>query len=104
MIRGTVAGGFYAADHRSAAAEGNDGDAAAGRLDQDGGYLLFRLGPDDGIGGMGHLAAADAHRIAIALAQAVDGPLGGVGGDGVLADGAAQSGQRSHLRGERAAG
>ena len=57
-------------------------------------HLLLRLGPDDGVGGMGHLAAADAHSVAIAFAQAVDGPLGGIGGDGVLADGAAQGGQR----------
>jgi hypothetical protein len=43
---------------------------------------------------MGNLTAADAHRIAIALAQAVNGALGDVGGDGVLADDAAECGKR----------
>jgi hypothetical protein len=74
--------GFDASEHGGAAAEGDDGDPLVSRCIQQRGHLLLRLRIDDGIGGVRNLPSADTHEVAIALAQAVDGPVNAVSGEG----------------------
>ena len=90
VMQGLSGTRLQAAHHRGAAAEGDDGDAAPRRQVKDGRYLLLCLGPDHGVGGVGYLAPAKAHQVAVAFAEAVHGPHGRVRDHSALAGGPTQ--------------